>query len=106
MYPSAELDGLSRRKALLRQRIAVTRLRCAAYAGEAMRPLDWIDRFLTQWRKISPLAKLALLPLGLLFRRRVLHRKTRLFSRVLGWMPVVLRGIRLFRAQRSSAFAG
>ncbi len=105
MYPSGELARLARRKTALRQRIAATRLRCIVLAGEAARPVHWIDRAIAQWRRISPFAKLAALPLGLLFRRRILHRKSGFINRLFALLPVVLRGVRTFRAHRARTAA-
>ena len=99
MYPAAELNTLARRKALLQARISLDRLRCAALASEVARPIDWIDRALVQWRKISPFAKLAALPLGILLKRGILPgKKISLLSRGLRLLPVVLSAFKLFRA--------
>jgi hypothetical protein len=54
MYPAAELTDLARRKVALRVRISLERLRCAEFAGEVVRPLNWLDRVIEQWRKIPP----------------------------------------------------
>lgn len=105
MYPAAELTELARRKVVLRQRIASTRLHCVALAGEAARPVHLFDRLLAQWRRISPLAKLAALPLGLLFRRRLFQRRIGLLPRLVGWLPLVVRGLQLYRSRRATTFA-
>jgi len=101
MYPTAELTALARRKVALREKISVNRLRCATLAGQVARPLNWIDRALAQWRKISPMTKLAALPLGLLLRRAVVPgRKTRFFGRAMRLVPVVLSAVKLLKSQR------
>lgn len=105
MYPASELNELGRRKFLLRQRIAVTRLHCVTLAGEAARPVQLLDRLVAQWRRISPLAKLAFVPLALLFSRRLSRGRRSWFRRLLGLLPVVLRGVRMFRAHRATVSA-
>lgn len=103
MYPAAELDALARRKAVLRARISLDRLRVVALSAEVARPINWLDRALVQWRKISPFAKFAAVPLGLLLTRAVKGgdsgQKKGLLGRALGLMPVVLGAVKLFRAQ-------
>lgn len=104
MYPTAELNALDRRKAELRQQIAVTRLQCAALAGEVAKPLELIDRIRARWRKISPIAKLAAIPLALLLRRGALRRGMRLGSlaSVWRWAPLVVSGLQMLRARRGA----
>ncbi|MEO6006283.1 MAG: hypothetical protein ABIZ04_23790 [Opitutus sp.] len=104
MYPAAELNALARRKALLRARISLDRLRCTALAAEVARPIDWVDRALVQWRRISPFAKLAALPLGILLQRGILPgRKLGLLGRGVRLLPVVLSAFKLFRAHARSS---
>lgn len=103
MYPSGELNRLARRKAALHHRIAGTRLRCAAAAGGVARPIDWLDRLMVQWRRISPVAKLAAVPLGLLLRSRFGPRRrggTSLLGRAFRFVPVALSVARILAARR------
>ena len=101
MYPSPELTDLAGRKAVLKARISRDRLRCATMAAEAARPLQWIDRLILQWRKIPPMAKMAVLPLGLLLRRRSSSgRKTNFVGRVVRFVPMMITAIKLLNAQR------
>jgi hypothetical protein len=101
MYPTGELNTLALRKAAVRARILRDRLRCVAFAAEVARPINWLDRALIQWRKISPVAKLAALPLGLLLRRAVLPgKKLNLMGRAVGLLPVVVGALKMFRVQR------
>jgi hypothetical protein len=103
VYPSEELTALAHRKSALRSRIAMNRLRCTALAAEVARPIAWIDRFLVQWRKISPFTKIAALPLGYLLRRKLLpRRKTNLIGQILRWAPVALRTARIFSGSTRS----
>lgn len=101
MYPTAELTALAQRKTLLRARISLNRLRCVVLAGEVVRPLNWIDRMVAQWRKISPMAKLAAVPLGLLLKRAVLPgKKINFFNRAMRLLPIVLSAVKIFNAPR------
>lgn len=59
MYPQGELTDLSRRKALLRQRIGRRRAECAAAAAEVTRPLEWLEDAQRVWQRVSPLAHIA-----------------------------------------------
>lgn len=100
MYPAAELNALARRKAVLRARISLDRLRVVALSTEVAKPINWLDRAMVQWRKISPFAKFAALPLGLLLNRAVLPgKKTGLVGQALRFAPVILSAIKLFKAQ-------
>jgi hypothetical protein len=97
MYPSAELKQLERRKALLRLNIAASRLQCAADAAVLARPIGLLDKVATQWRKISPFAKVAAVPLGLLLKRRLAPGKGKgVVGQALKWMPAVLSAARMF----------
>jgi hypothetical protein len=101
MYPSGELTSLSRRKALLRAKISIGRLECAALAAEAVRPIDWIDRVVAQWKKIAPIAKFAAVPLGLLLQRGLLPgKKLKLFGRVARLLPWILGAAKFFKARQ------
>jgi hypothetical protein len=101
MYPTAELKTLEVRKLVLRQKIAASRLECAALAERASRPVALLDRVITQWRKISPLAKIAAVPLGFMLRRKLLPRKGSLFRSALRWAPAVLSAMRMAKARSS-----
>jgi hypothetical protein len=102
MYPTEELTELGQRKVAVRVRIAASRREAVVHAGEVRRPIDRIDHLLAQWRRISPFVKAAIVPLGLLWRRRLTPRRRRLSRtvRILRWAPLVLRAVRLFALQR------
>lgn len=99
MYPTAELKGLELRKLALQQKIAASRLECAALAERASRPVALLDRVIVQWRKISPLAKIAAVPLGFLLKQKLLPRKTSLFRSALRWAPAVLSAMRMAKTR-------
>lgn len=100
MYPAEELNGLIRRKAELRSRIAAERLRCAALAARAAKPLVLIDKLLVQWHRISPYAKIAAVPLAFILRRKMRTSGFGLFRRALRWAPMVLGAARAFADHR------
>jgi hypothetical protein len=101
MYPTEELEELALRKTVLRARISADRLRCATFASEAARPIHLIDRVITQWKRIPPIAKIAAVPLGLLLRRAVSPRtKGNLVGRVMRFAPLVVNALKILKANR------
>jgi len=107
MYPDGELRRLAAEKASLRQDIALRREECADAAERVARPLEWLDRAVGFWRRFSPVAKLAIVPIGLLIRRRFLRRH-KLLGALVRWGPLaagVARGFG-FAARGRNGFAG
>lgn len=102
MYPTEELSLLAARKAALRERISICRDRCTAAAERVTRPLEWIDRALSRWRQLSPLVKIAAIPLGILVKRKLAPR-ARVFGAILRWGPVVFGAVRDLAAERTEA---
>lgn len=100
MYPTGELEALDRRKLLLRARIARRRWQCRVAGAELARPLEFIDRALAQWRRISPFVKMASVPLGFLFRKK-LFPKLGFFSTLLRWAPTAFAAFRSFVPNRA-----
>lgn len=72
MYPGGELTELAERKTIVRARIAQRRWECVQASAVLVRPLGWLDRVLDTWRRISPVAKIAGVPLGLALARKLL----------------------------------
>ncbi len=95
MYPRKELIVLARRKAVLLDRICVDRDEVAAAAARLAEPIEMIDGGVERWRRISPMVKLAAIPLGLVLRG-VLVRRARKLSAVLRWGPIVFAAVRGF----------
>ncbi len=91
MYPQRELTLLADRKTVLRQRIALRRAQCAADAIRVTKPLEWLERALTLWRRIPPLAKTVAIPLGLLVIKRTMfpRQKIKFLGSLLRWGAVV-----------------
>lgn len=111
MFPNEQLTDLARRKALLQAHIGLCRLECQATATELARPLVLVDRGIEFWRKISPFAKLAALPAGLLLSRffgrsRPAGRgRGGKFATLMSLLPLVVRGARILGAVRSASAA-
>lgn len=88
MYPHRDLIRLAAHKADLRRRIARHRAECARSAAGVLKPLAWLDGLLALWRRLSPLAKFSLVPLGLLLRHRIAPRRG-VLDTLLRWGPLV-----------------
>jgi hypothetical protein len=99
MYPRAELTSLASSKSELRQRIFIRRSDCAAAAARLAQPIVWIDRAYAAWRRISPMVKLAAVPIGLLIARLNIRHLQRAGA-VLRWGPLVLGAVRSLIPQR------
>ena len=99
MYPHKELTSLAASKAVLRQRISARRAECAAAAARVARPIAWIDRAYTGWRRFSPLVRLAAVPIGILMGR-LKGPQTRVAGALLRWGPLVLGAVRSLALQR------
>ena len=89
MHPQLELNRLDHRKIALRRRIHAGRVRFAEQIERVTRPLGWIDQARTKWSHVSPLAKAAAFPLGLLLKR-AFFPKLRLAGILLGWAPLAV----------------
>jgi hypothetical protein len=100
MYPREELTVLATRKAVLLDRIYVRREACVAAAVRVARPIELLDRGVARWRRVSPLVKLAAVPLGFLLRR-TLKRRARTLGTLLRWGPIVYTAVRGMAGNRS-----
>jgi hypothetical protein len=107
MYPDKELRRLASQKIALQREIALRRLDCAEAAARVSEPLEWLDRMLAFWRKFSPIAQLAALPLGFLVKRTLFPR-LKLLGSVMRWGPLFVGAVRgvgsLVRNGVSSSF--
>ena len=97
MYSQRELTRLAAYKAALRRDIALSRARCAEAAARAVQPLEWLDRVLDFWRRLSPFAQIAAVPLGFLVQRTVFPRR-KILGSLLRWAPLVFSAVRGFKA--------
>ncbi len=93
MYPQRELIRLAAHKAVLRRDIARRRSQCAEAAVRVSRPLEWLDRLVAFWRKLSPLAAVAAVPLGL-FVSRTFFSRLKILGPLLRWGPLLFNAVR------------
>ncbi|MDB6169952.1 MAG: hypothetical protein JWM88_2816 [Verrucomicrobia bacterium] len=102
MYPTRELRRLAAHKEALRHDIALRRAECAAAAAHLSRPLQWADRVVAFWRKISPVAKLFGVPLGAM-ALRTLFRRLGPVGSLARWAPLILSVVRGFKTGAAAA---
>ena len=101
MYPAQELIRLAGRKAALQRVIGRRRIQCSEAAARASQPLVWLDRMVAYWRQLSPLARLAVVPLGFVVQRTLFSRR-KLLGSLVRWAPLAFTALRSgFRAVRS-----
>lgn len=101
MYPSGELKELARRKEAVRDRLALHRLQYMEAGERLARPIHVIDTLVAQWRRISPFAKLAALPLGLLLKKK-LAPKASILSTAIKWLPTMFGAARAVAGMRQN----
>lgn len=92
MYPQAELTILARRKRALLLRIADRRDACVAQVKTLAHPFRWIGAVRRVWSAVSPFAKLAALPVGLVLARKL----SPWFGRWVRWAPAAMQVYRAF----------
>jgi len=93
MYPDGELIRLAAHKAALRGHIRRHRAQCVAAATRVTQPLAWLDRVVAFWRRLSPFAQLAAVPLGLFATRTVFPRR-KILGAFVRWGPLVFNAVR------------
>lgn len=101
MYPEPDLTRLAAHKVLLQRRITRHRADCVEAMTQVVQPLAWLDRALDLWRKMSPLVRLAAVPLGLLVQRTVFPRK-KILGSLFRWGPLIFNAVRGIGATRKS----
>ena len=92
MYPQTELTILARRKRVLLMRIAVRRDACVAQVKTLAHPFRWVGAVRRVWSAVSPFAKLAALPVGLVLARKL----SPWLGRLARWTPAVMQVYRAF----------
>lgn len=97
MYPRPELIRLAAHKAALRRNIALRRTQCAVAAARLAQPIAWLDRALAFWRRLSPLTRMAAVPLGLVATRTVFPR-LKIIGSLARWGPLVAGAVKILRA--------
>jgi predicted KAP-like P-loop ATPase len=93
MYPDGDLNQLAVHKLALRQRIFVRRRQSIVAANRIAQPFEKVDRIIAQWRRISPVAKLAAVPMAFLFKRALFPR-AKILGTLLRWGPVAFKVVR------------
>jgi len=104
MYPQQELARLAAHKAALRRDIALRRAECAVAATRVAQPLEWLDRVVAFWRRLSPLAVMAAVPLGFLVKR-TLGPRLKILVSLVKWGPLVFGAVRGISAAVKTRFA-
>jgi len=108
MYPQRELNRLAAYKAALRRDIAFRRAQCVVAAAQVTKPLEWLDRAVGFWRRLSPFTKLAAIPLGFIAKRS-LFPKGKILGALVRWAPTIFgvaRGVHAAAQARSVAAQG
>jgi hypothetical protein len=93
MYPQRDLIRLAAYKAALQRDIARHRTACAAAVDRVAQPLELFDRILALWRRISPFAVFAAVPLSFLIQRSYFPR-LKILRLIVRWSPLVVTAIR------------
>ena len=101
MYPQRELIRLATHKAAMRRNIGRQRAQCTAAAAQVLRPLEWLERMRSFWRRLSPFAHLAAVPLSFLVPLRA-HPRLKILGSFLRWGPLVFRAVRAIASSTNS----
>jgi hypothetical protein len=96
MYPEPQLIRLAASKAALRGRIHARRAESMVLFAGVLRPVAWLDRALGLWRRLSPFATFAAIPLALVLRRTGRQRGG-IFGTLLRWGPAAFGLLRSLR---------
>jgi hypothetical protein len=73
-----------------------SRAQCTQAAAGVLRPLERVDGMLAFWRRMSPIARFAAVPLGFVLKR-ILFRRSKIVGSLVSWAPLVtgvIRGIK------------
>lgn len=97
MYPDGDLNELAVRKMAVRQRIAEKRNACVEAAERLAEPLEKIDHAWAQWRRISPMAKVAAVPLAMGLKK-IFFPRAKILGSLLRWGPIAFKVFRGFKA--------
>jgi hypothetical protein len=93
MYPQPELNLLAYRKRLLVARIRARREECAAQVHTVLKPAFWLEEMRGRWKAISPLTRLAAVPVGVMLVRKIMP-KVGFLAR---WAPLATNLFRVLR---------
>ena len=101
MYAERELKRLAEVKSVVRRRIARRRSETIEQTIRVTQPLQWVDRAYVYWQKISPLAKLAIAPLGAWLAGSLFGKRKKVGS-LMRWLPTLWSVVRGFTNARAS----
>jgi hypothetical protein len=101
MYAERELKRLSEVKSVVRRRIARRRIETIEQTIVVTQPLQWVDRAYSYWKKIGPLAKLALAPLSAWLAGSLFGKRKKVGS-LMRWVPTIWSVVRGFQSARAS----
>jgi hypothetical protein len=104
MYPREDLIAFARQKEGLQRSIALNRERCADAAASAARPIEFVDGVRAYWRQLSPVVKIAAVPLGVVVTRAIFPRY-RILRTLLRWAPLALAAARAVSAAKAGGIA-
>jgi hypothetical protein len=98
MDPQRELALVAARKRALRERIAHRRRLVAKEFIRVEKPLAWLDRAVALWREIPTVAKLAVVPLGLVLIKKIFFRHKKMLAPLLRWAPTIFKAVQGMKA--------
>lgn len=101
MYPQRDLTRFHSHKEAIKRSIAHHRNACATAAVRIIEPLKWIDCVQSSWRQLSPIARFAVVPLGLLATQAVFPRM-KILRALVRWGPFVFGAVRTIRSAGKS----
>lgn len=98
MYPQANLEALAQRKQALLSSIRTSRAECAAHLSVIAKPIVWAEGLYARWKAVSPIVKVAAVPVGVMLKRKLFPKGGGGFAAgLLRWAPVAAD---LFRSRR------
>ena len=100
MYAERELKRLNDVKTVVRRRIKRRRIETIEQTARVAQPLEWVDRAIGYWRKIGPLAKFAIAPLGAWLAGSLFGKRKKVGS-LMRWVPTIWSVVRGFQNARA-----
>jgi len=99
MYAERELKRLAEVKVTVRRRIARRRIETIEQTAVVTKPLVWVDRAYGYWKKIGPVAKLAIAPIGAWLAGSLFGKRKKVGS-LMRWVPTIWSVVRGFKSVR------
>lgn len=95
MYAERELKRLSEVKSIVRRRITRRRIEVIEQTAVVTKPLVWVDVAYGYWKKFSPLAKMAVGPIGVWLTSKLFGRR-KMAGSLMRWGPTIWNVVRGF----------